>query len=70
MYDCIKFITKKAWEISENTGGDKEKIQALSLAKDCVINKLELLTNATVAQVIKLKSIPNNKVLCTISVRS
>jgi G3E family GTPase len=41
-------LQKKAWEISENTKGDKEKIQALSLAKECVINKLDLLTNATV----------------------
>jgi hypothetical protein len=67
---ALNSLQRKAWEISENTEGDKEKIQALSLAKDCVINKLELLTNTTVAQVIKLKSIPTNKVLCTISVRS
>jgi hypothetical protein len=41
-------LQKKAWKISENTKGDKEKIQALSLAKECVINKLDLLTNAGV----------------------
>ena len=38
----------KAWEISENIEVDKEKIQALSLAKEGVINRLELLTYATV----------------------
>ena len=27
---------------------DKTKVQTLSLAKECVINKLDLLTNATV----------------------
>ena len=50
---ALNSLQRKAWEISENTEGDKEKIQALSLAKDCVINKLELLTNTSVAQVIK-----------------
>jgi hypothetical protein len=44
----LNSLQKKAWEISENTGEDKTKVQALSLAKECVINKLDLLTNATV----------------------
>ncbi|HZE77194.1 MAG TPA: hypothetical protein VE089_01455 [Nitrososphaeraceae archaeon] len=50
---ALNSLQRKAWEISENTEGDKEKIQALSLAKDCVINKIELPTNTSVAQVIK-----------------
>ena len=37
-------ITKEAW----NTEDKREKIQALSLAKECYSMKLELLTNATV----------------------
>jgi hypothetical protein len=37
-------ITKEAW----NTEDKREKIQALSLAKECYSMKLDLLTNATV----------------------
>jgi hypothetical protein len=40
-------ITKEAWNTSEETE-DREKIQALSLAKECYSMKLDLLTNATV----------------------
>ena len=41
-------ITKEAWNTSQQTEDKREKIQALSLAKDCYSMKLELLTNATV----------------------
>jgi hypothetical protein len=41
-------ITKEAWIASQNTGDKREKIQALSLAKECYSMKLDLLTNATV----------------------
>jgi hypothetical protein len=41
-------ITKEAWIASQNTGDKREKIQALSLAKECYSLKLDLLTNATV----------------------
>src|SRR5919205_2993720 len=41
-------ITKEAWNTSRQTEGKREKIQALSLAKECYSMKLELLTNATV----------------------
>jgi hypothetical protein len=42
-------LQKKAWEISENPETeDRTKVQALSLVKECVINKLDLLTDATV----------------------
>jgi hypothetical protein len=41
-------ITKEAWNTAHNTENKREKIQALSLAKDCYSMKLDLLTNATV----------------------
>jgi Trp operon repressor len=41
-------ITKEAWTTSQQTEDKREKIQALSLAKDCYSMKLDLLTNATV----------------------
>ena len=44
----ITSIMKEAWNTSEQTDDNREKIQALSLAKDCYSMKLELLTNATV----------------------
>jgi predicted transcriptional regulator len=44
----LNAITKEAWNTVQNTEDKREKIQALSLAKDCYSMKLELLTNATV----------------------
>jgi hypothetical protein len=44
----LNSIVKEAWTTSEQTQDRREKIQALSLAKDCYAMKLELLTNATV----------------------
>ena len=41
-------ITKEAWNTADNTEDKREKIQALSLAKDCYSIKLDLLTNASV----------------------
>ncbi len=41
-------ITKEAWNTAQQTEDKREKIQALSLAKDCYSMKLDLLTNATV----------------------
>ena len=41
-------ILKEAWSASQQSSDKREKIQALSLAKDCYAMKLELLTNATV----------------------
>jgi hypothetical protein len=52
--DCQKclvgltVITKEAWNTAQNTEDRREKIQALSLAKECYSMKLDLLTNATV----------------------
>src|ERR687885_1831556 len=41
-------ILREAWNTSQQTEDNREKIQALSLAKDCYSMKLNLLTNATV----------------------
>src|SRR5689334_17958991 len=41
-------ILKEAWNTSQQTEDKREKIQALSLAKECYSMKLDLLTNATV----------------------
>ena len=44
----LNAITKEAWDTAQNTEDKREKIQALSLAKECYSMKLDLLTNATV----------------------
>jgi hypothetical protein len=44
----LNAITREAWNTSQQTEDKREKIQALSLAKECYSMKLELLTNATV----------------------
>jgi predicted transcriptional regulator len=41
-------ILREAWNASQQTEDRREKIQALSLAKECYSMKLDLLTNATV----------------------
>jgi hypothetical protein len=40
-------ILREAWNTSQHTEDRREKIQALSLAKECYSMKLDLLTNAT-----------------------
>jgi predicted transcriptional regulator len=44
----LNAITKEAWNTSQQAQDKREKIQALSLAKECYSMKLDLLTNATV----------------------
>jgi IS30 family transposase len=44
----ITSILKEAWDTSQSSENKKEKIQALSLAKECYSMKLDLLTNAAV----------------------
>jgi len=44
----LNSIVKEAWGTSQQTQDRREKIQALSLAKECYAMKLDLLTNATV----------------------
>jgi hypothetical protein len=44
----LNSIVKEAWNTSQQTQDRREKMQALSLAKDCYAMKLDLLTNATV----------------------
>jgi hypothetical protein len=41
-------ILREAWNTSQQTEDKREKIQSLSLAKECYSMKLDLLTNATV----------------------
>jgi hypothetical protein len=41
-------ILREAWNTSQQSEDRREKIQALSLAKECYSMKLDLLTNATV----------------------
>jgi predicted transcriptional regulator len=43
----LNAILREAWTTSYQTEDKREKIQALSLAKECYSMKLELLTNAT-----------------------
>jgi predicted transcriptional regulator len=60
----ITSILREAWTTSQNTENKKEKIQALSLAKECYSMKLDLLTNATVVNdAMKFVSSNNNKKL-------
>jgi hypothetical protein len=44
----LNSILREALNTSANTEDKREKIQALSLAKECYSMKLDLLTNATV----------------------
>jgi hypothetical protein len=41
-------ITREAWNTAHDLEHKREKLQALSLAKECYSMKLDLLTNATV----------------------
>jgi DNA-binding MarR family transcriptional regulator len=43
-------ILREAWNTSQQAEDNREKIQALSLAKECYLMKLDLLTNATVVK--------------------
>jgi hypothetical protein len=40
-------IVREVWNTATNTEDKREKLQALSLAKECYSMKLDLLTNAT-----------------------
>jgi hypothetical protein len=44
----LNAITREAWNTAQSTEDRREKIQALSLAKECYSMKMDLLTNATV----------------------
>jgi hypothetical protein len=44
----LNAITREAWNTAQSTEDKREKIQELSLAKECYSMKLDLLTNATV----------------------
>jgi IS30 family transposase len=55
----ITSILKEAWNTANSQDG-KDKLHALSLAKDCYSMKLELLTNATIVED-ALKFVERNK---------
>jgi predicted transcriptional regulator len=63
----LNAITKEAWNTAQQTEDKREKIQALSLAKECYSMKLDLLTNATVVddaiRFVSLKSKENEEPL-------
>jgi predicted transcriptional regulator len=44
----LNAITREAWNTTQSTEDKREKIQALSLAKECYSMKIDLLTDATV----------------------
>ena len=44
----LNAITKEAWNTAQITEDKRERIQALSLAKECYSMEMDLLTNATV----------------------
>jgi len=46
----LNAILREAWTTSQQAEDRREKIQALSLAKECYGMKLDLLTNATVVE--------------------
>src|ERR687886_3117240 len=59
-------ITKEAWNIAHDPEYKREKIHALSLAKECYSMKLDLLTNATVVDdVMRFVSDHSNKRMIT-----
>jgi predicted transcriptional regulator len=59
----ITSILREAWNTSQQTEDKREKIQALSLAKECYSMKLDLLTNATVVKdAIRFVSEHNNNI--------
>ena len=56
----ISSILKEAWNTANSPEEGKDKLHALSLAKDCYSMKLELLTNATIVED-ALKFVDRNK---------
>ena len=61
----LNSILRELWTISSNSPDKREKIQALSLAKECYSMKLDLLTNANVVNdVIRfISSSTNNNIV-------
>ena len=56
----ISSILKEAWNTANSPEGRKDKLHALSLAKDCYSMKLDLLTNASIVED-ALKFVDRNK---------
>ena len=72
---ALNSVHKKAWNIADKSTVDERiKIQALSLAKECIVNKIDLLTNATIVddaikfvEQVKSKSSSSSKIVTTMS---
>jgi len=47
-FSILHVLVRETWNTAINAEDKREKIQALSLAKECYAMKLDLLTNATV----------------------
>jgi hypothetical protein len=47
---ALSSLQKKASEIENSETEDKTKVQALYISKKCIINKLDLLTSATLVE--------------------
>ena len=62
---CLVGINSINKDIAHNSEDNKEKIQVLSLAKECYSMKLDLLTNASIADdaVKFVENISNNRVV-------
>ena len=68
---ALNSVHKKAWNIADKSTVDERiKIQALSLAKECIVNKIDLLTNATIVddaikfvEQVKSKSLSSSKIV-------
>ena len=56
----LDFILKEALNISQNANDSREKINAFSLAKECIIKRFDLFTNGNILNEV-LKIIPENK---------
>jgi hypothetical protein len=56
----LNAITKETWNTAHTTEDKREKIQALSLAKECYSMKLDLLTNASVVDA-AIRFVTSNK---------
>jgi hypothetical protein len=62
----LNAITKEAWNTVQISEDRREKIQALSLAKECYSMKLDLLTNATVVDdAMKFVEQSKEKLMCS-----
>jgi hypothetical protein len=56
----LNFILKEALNISQNANENREKINAFSLAKECIVKRFNLFTNGNILNEV-LKIVDENK---------